>query len=363
MGRGQCTRGRCVCEIGYRGHNCNTTVGGEYKCLNNCAGNGACIMGTCQCNPGFMGQDCSIAVQDLQKMGVKKNAIVSDQDAVLSTVHNPDHIQQTDVTLADPDYLGTPKDMVVTTGNNTKDKEHFPVAPQKIDGKAEPVIAPTNKKKAGHNNKNVGSRQQAMRMMFVEENEDVLNSKCNGNGIEKANKCYCYPGFSGEFCDDKLECPGQCSNKGICSRGQCFCNPGFTSSDCSIATAVNSTNKHKNSNSNEDQKSCPNDCNFKGLCKGGVCWCKDGFTGPSCETQVDLSIEASAMNAQTERSKILASAASLPMNIVCIIGFGSFVIGLVGAMVWRKKVEARNRDNMKTSVSNSYMKVPLFQQQ
>jgi hypothetical protein len=363
MGRGQCTRGRCVCEIGYRGHNCNTTVGGEYKCLNNCAGNGACIMGTCQCNPGFMGQDCSIAVQDLHKMGVKKNAIVSDQDAVLSTVHNPDHIQQTDVTLADPDYLGTPKDMVVTTGNNTKDKEHFPVAPQKIDGKAEPVIAPTNKKKAGHNNKNVGSRQQAMRMMFVEENEDVLNSKCNGNGIEKANKCYCYPGFSGEFCDDKLECPGQCSNKGICSRGQCFCNPGFTSSDCSIATAVNSTNKHKNSNSNEDQKSCPNDCNFKGLCKGGVCWCKDGFTGPSCETQVDLSIEASAMNAQTERSKILASAASLPMNIVCIIGFGSFVIGLVGAMVWRKKVEARNRDNMKTSVSNSYMKVPLFQQQ
>ena len=103
------------------------------------------------------------------------------------------------------------------------------------------------------------------------------------------------------------------------------------------------------------------DCNFKGLCKGGVCWCKDGFTGPSCETQVDLSIEAAAMGAQDERSKLIASAASLPMNIVCIIGFGAFVIGLVGAIVWRKKIEARNKD-MKNSVSNSYMKVPLFQQ-
>ena len=360
MGRGQCTRGRCLCEIGYRGHNCNTTVGGEFKCLNNCAGNGACIMGRCQCKPGFMGEDCSLRVEDLQKAGVKKNARVSDQDAVLSTVHDPDHIQQTDITLPDTDYLGTPKDMIVKTGNNTKDKEHFPVKPAKLDGKSEPVM---EIKKASPKNKVVGSRQQAMRMMFVEENEDVVSKRCNGNGIEKANKCYCFPGYSGELCNDKVECPNKCSNKGMCSRGTCFCNPGFTSSDCSKATANDSMNNknHKNSNSNEDKKSCPSDCNFKGLCKGGVCWCKDGFTGPSCETLVDLSIEAAAMGAQDERSKLIASAASLPMNIVCIIGFGAFVIGLVGAMVWRKKIEARNKD-LKNSVSNSYMKVPLFQQ-
>ena len=82
-------------------------------------------MGRCQCNPGFMGEDCSIAVQDVQKMGIKKNARVSDQDAVLATVHNPGHVQETDVALPDIDYLGTPKDVVVTTGNNTKDKKIF----------------------------------------------------------------------------------------------------------------------------------------------------------------------------------------------------------------------------------------------
>ena len=158
----------------------------------------------------------------------------------------------------------------------------------------------------------------------------------------------------------KIECPADCSNQGICSRGTFFCNPGFTP-DCSKALSVMS-NGEKNSNSKPDSKSCPNDCNFKGLCKGGVCWCKDGFTGPACETGVDLSIEASAMNAQNERSKLLANTASLPMNVVCIIGFGSFVIGLVGAMVWRKKLEARN-SNMKSGASNGYMKVPLFQQQ
>ena len=367
MGRGQCSRGRCVCEIGYRGHNCNVTVGGEFKCLNNCAGNGACIMGRCQCNPGFMGEDCSIAVQDVQKMGIKKNARVSDQDAVLATVHNPDHVQQTDVALPDIDYLGTPKDVVVTTGNNTKDKKIFSVAPAKLDGESSPVkIVDTGKKSKsrGHKNKDVGSKQKVMRMMFVEEGEDALpgKEKCNGNGIEKASKCYCYPGFSGDLCDKKIECPADCSNQGICSRGTCFCNPGFTSADCSKALSDNGSNGEKNSNSKPDSKSCPSDCNFKGLCKGGVCWCKDGFTGPACETGVDLSIEASAMNAQNERSKLLANTASLPMNVVCIIGFGSFVIGLVGAMVWRKKLEARN-SNMKSGASNGYMKVPLFQQQ
>jgi hypothetical protein len=130
-----------------------------------------------------MGEDCSVPIEHLQKSGVKKNARVSDQDAVLATVHNPDHIQQTDITLPDTDYLGTPDDMVVKTGNNTKDKEHFPVAPAKLDGKSEPV---KEIKKVSHKNKVVGSRQQAMRMMFVEENEDVVSKKCNGNGVEES---------------------------------------------------------------------------------------------------------------------------------------------------------------------------------
>ena len=92
-----------------------------------------------------MGEDCSIAVQDVQKMGIKKNAI-SDQDAVLRLC-TIKHLQQTDVALPDIDYLGTPKDVVVTTGNNTKDKKHFPVAPAKLDGESVPVkIVDTGRK-------------------------------------------------------------------------------------------------------------------------------------------------------------------------------------------------------------------------
>ena len=91
-------------------------------------------------------------------------------------MHNPDHVQQTDVALPDTDYLGTPKDVVVTTGNNTKDKKNFPVAPAKLDGESSPVkIVDTGKKSKsrGHKNKDVGSKQKVMRMMFVEEGEDV----------------------------------------------------------------------------------------------------------------------------------------------------------------------------------------------
>merc|ERR1711968_16702 len=97
-----------------------------------------------------MGEDCSLPVEQLQREGVKKNAKVSDQDSVLATVHNPDHIQQTDVTLPDTDYLGTPKDVVVTTGNNTKDKKNFPVAPAKLDGESSPVKIVDTGRKANH---------------------------------------------------------------------------------------------------------------------------------------------------------------------------------------------------------------------
>merc|ERR1712072_1103644 len=159
--------------------------------------------------------------------------------------------------------------------------------------------APKKSLKKSHN-KNAGSKQQSMRMMFVEEGENDASAKCNGNGIEKNSKCYCYPGFSGELCETTVECPSKCSGNGICSRGTCSCNPGFTSLDCSKGQSSSSAKKVESS-SISSKKSCPNDCNFKGLCKGGVCWCKNGFTGPSCESPVDLSIETSAMNAQAER--------------------------------------------------------------
>ena len=81
---------------------------------------------------------------------------------------------------------------------------------------------------------------------------------------------------------------------------------------------------------------CPDSCSYKGLCKAGKCWCKDGFTGSNCGTPVDMS----ASTAGESNNNMLASAPLVPMNVVVVIGIAAFVLGLVGAVYYRRKQEA-----------------------
>ena len=332
MGRGQCVRGRCVCEIGYRGLNCNITVGNSYKCPNNCHGNGACIMGQCQCNVGFIGADCSTAESEIEAKHLQKNAKVSDQDAALNAVHNPDHVQTTDVVMPDSDYVGVPKDLVAShnLSQPTFVKKAGIPSPQKVDG-SEKKIDDVKLKKLT-NKKGTAAKQQTMRMMFLEEDEDAKTEKleCSSNGVKKNGKCFCFPGFDGESCENSGECPGKCNGQGICSRGNCFCNPGYQGDDCAtVAPSAKSNEPHVS-------QVCPDSCSYKGLCKAGKCWCKDGFTGSNCGTPVDMS----ASTAGESNNNMLASAPLVPMNVVVVIGIAAFVLGLVGAVYYRRKQEA-----------------------
>lgn len=83
---------------------------------------------------------------------------------------------------------------------------------------------------------------------------ETCKNNCHSNGICRLEKCFCYPGFSGLFCEVKHQftCPpilsknitddlnlnstniySPCSDNGICKYGLCFCYPGFSGVDCS----------------------------------------------------------------------------------------------------------------------------------
>ncbi|KAI3767234.1 hypothetical protein L2E82_17323 [Cichorium intybus] len=59
---GDCVDGKCLCFLGFNGHDCSKRI-----CPSNCNGNGKCLKnGICQCKDGFTGIDCSTAVCDEQ---------------------------------------------------------------------------------------------------------------------------------------------------------------------------------------------------------------------------------------------------------------------------------------------------------
>ncbi|CAN1273560.1 TNC [Linum perenne] len=52
---GDCVDGRCLCFLGYHGHDCS-----QRACPGNCNGNGKCLgNGVCKCGKGYTGVDCS----------------------------------------------------------------------------------------------------------------------------------------------------------------------------------------------------------------------------------------------------------------------------------------------------------------
>ena len=73
---------------------------------------------------------------------MKGNAKMSDQDAVLAAVHDPEHVPSTDVIMPDSDYIGAPQDVVVTHNKSSlseSEKKSLPVKPLKLDGDTEQV--------------------------------------------------------------------------------------------------------------------------------------------------------------------------------------------------------------------------------
>lgn len=56
-GHGVVAFGRCFCEPGWEGRQCEAAIG----CPSDCSGQGQCLHGQCYCEPGFSGEACEVA--------------------------------------------------------------------------------------------------------------------------------------------------------------------------------------------------------------------------------------------------------------------------------------------------------------
>jgi teneurin len=61
-GRGVCSAGHCMCEVGFAGKACTRAV--PNACKNNCGGHGVCLRhGICACDFGFHGLGCTSLIE------------------------------------------------------------------------------------------------------------------------------------------------------------------------------------------------------------------------------------------------------------------------------------------------------------
>ena len=110
---------------------------------------------------------------------------------------------------------------------------------------------------------------------FSEEtdcHERSCPKKCSERGDCKDGSCYCFEGFSGDACQNRV-CPDFCNNNGRCTvNGTCACFGGFQGVSCRTPTV------------SPAETTCPMHCSGKGTCQtNGTCACVDGHFGMGCE--------------------------------------------------------------------------------
>ncbi|KAI6222346.1 Teneurin-1 [Aphelenchoides fujianensis] len=142
----------------------------------------------------------------------------------------------------------------------------------------------------------------------VPEGDDSLAGcrfDCFGKGSCVNNRCACYPGFTGRFCQE-TSCPVLCSGNGVFSNGQCLCHAGFKGPSCeqsAHACSVPNCNGHGTCDllqgrcvcdrgwtgeSCEQQDCIDPQCSQNGECHAGQCLCRSGFWGANCEKEIQL---------------------------------------------------------------------------
>ena len=183
---GECVQGKCECRFGFTGESCETLA-----CpIPDCSNNGVCLNGECKCFSNFTGSDCATAVPSLA--------------SICSNNGNFDY--ETKSCICFSGWSGAD----CSRNENCLDK----------------MCSACKNGWSG------------MNCMTVEPLK--CDIRCNQHGICVNGTCNCSPGYQGRNCDIN-NCPKGCSSNGICEKSksqytkyQCMCNHGWTGQACDV---------------------------------------------------------------------------------------------------------------------------------
>ncbi|XP_055921166.1 integrin beta-nu [Eupeodes corollae] len=104
------------------------------------------------------------------------------------------------------------------------------------------------------------------------KNPVQLGRICSERGECDCGKCYCFPGYTGNYCEC-LECLNCDPEIADCFCGKCVCKYGWSGNRCNCKAEV------------DDKCKTPTGeiCSERGECQCGKCLCKDPFVGTFCE--------------------------------------------------------------------------------
>ncbi|KAI6235988.1 Teneurin-3 [Aphelenchoides besseyi] len=137
------------------------------------------------------------------------------------------------------------------------------------------------------------------------ESEDQVDGcpfDCFGKGTCSDNRCLCYAGYDGKFCQETT-CPIYCSGNGIFANGHCNCHRGWKGSTCAERAVCLVPNCNGHGSCDQLQGMCTCDrgwsgescdtpdcldptCSDHGICRLGKCYCRNGYSGSSCEKAI-----------------------------------------------------------------------------
>ncbi|XP_056889305.1 tenascin isoform X3 [Takifugu flavidus] len=229
----------CICEPGWKGHNCS-----DPECPGDCQDQGRCLNGRCECFEGFGGEDCSneLCLLDCGDYGHCVNGVClceegfSGEDCSQTNCLNNCFGRGScheDECVCDEPWTGYDCSEIICP-NDCYDRGRC------INGTCECD--------EGYTGEDCGDLS--------------CPSHCNNHGMCLNGQCVCQTGYIGEDCS-KRSCPKNCNEKGHCFNGKCICDPGHEGEDCSIL-------------------SCPDNCNSRGECINGECVCDAGYQGEDC---------------------------------------------------------------------------------
>lgn len=296
-GHGKCNQlGRCECEKGFSGEDCN--LGG---CPDDCSGHGICGYGMlCKCDVGWSGENCR-----LQACGN-------------GCVHGT--CSDTGECVCEEGYRGESCEMRECDEpcdvHGTCDA--FGLCKCDVgweDKTCSTPICPLNCSNHGIcSEEHLCECDEGYEAPFCKHKVCVPDKDghiCSQHGVCKSGECLCEPGWFGSACtlhecpsvEDKNGIVRNCSGHGHCpskGNGHCDCDEGYVGETCSeILCPENCHNKGEcvprasgkgvHCKCKEGWKGlscnvpeCPNKCNGNGYCLYGSCYCYGNFTGPEC---------------------------------------------------------------------------------